>query len=84
MQNHNTDLPFSDQYSVCRPYMVSVMHPACRKCMWRDQCGGVKPCNHFDPIDMEEYMEHQYSCENRMRRNACNISAAEQGNLERE
>lgn len=66
---------------------ISGLCSTCKQCTWQDQCGGPDPCLHFDPFDSDQYdqyIEDQYFGELAICKHRADLSAAEQGNLDRE
>ena len=61
--------------------MPNVMSKLCTQCVWKDQCGSPEPCSHFDPADLDNYIEIQYSKDLQLRRSRADLTAAEQDNL---
>lgn len=60
------------------------MNYLCKRCVWQLQCGGDRPCSHYDPINPEDYILQEYAEELRMCRELAYLTAIEQDNFERE
>lgn len=53
----------------------------CKRCAWKVQCGQEEPCCHFEPSEIEDYIEGQYIETLRRRQKIFAANAAEQGNF---